>query len=102
MDLLTEHKTVYKYIKFIAVDTWKTLAPNKSWEIWVSESETYASNKEFACFFHESSFLVGAFDYDMDFANNLVAYFYVTENNLIKKKSSYGRENDVVARIFGV
>jgi hypothetical protein len=86
-EIESEYQKNYKYIKFIAIDTWKEVDPEMTWENWVSDNECIAINlSNNTCFFSESSFLCGAFGYNPIFAQKLVRYFYITENNIIKKK----------------
>lgn len=98
MDIEKEYKLIYKYIKFVVIDTWKNINPNVSWGCWINHSTDplFVNDKRF--YVSETSFLCGAFGYDEEFAFELVKLYYKNELNKIKN----GKENGIITTILGV
>lgn len=102
-----EYNIVYKYIRFITIDTWKSIQPEMAWADWVKLSLEISKHELHTTatgliFDFEGAFLIAAFDYSPEFADELVKMFYVNENNNMQNKLKNGRENQIVTSVFGI
>lgn len=108
MDINEEYKRAYRFICFIAIDTWKNHNQVKelaiAWDNWVSNNATLSNNPALDnahIMIEECPFLCGVFGYEPELAEKLVRRFYVEEYN-IKNKTKHGTERTIIDDIFGI